>query len=215
MLERKTFSNREDWLAGRMNGIGASEAAAVVGMSPFETTYELWERKTGRRRDKDLSGSAVVEYGNRVEPVMRSMFQAEHPEFTVEYHQFDVLYQSERPWMTATLDGELIDEDGRRGVLEIKTAQVGKKVQYDKWRDAVPINYLAQTLHQMLVTGWDYVYLYAKLVKLNGDSELRTYLIRAEEHQEDMKWLLEQERAFWENNVLKDVAPPAILPTLK
>ena len=214
MLERKTFNNREEWLAGRMNGIGASEAAAVVGLSPFETTYELWERKTGRRRDKDLSGSAVVEYGNRLEPAMRTMFQAEHPELTVEYHQFDVLYQTERPWMTATLDGELIDESGRRGVLEIKTAQVGKKTQYDKWRDAVPINYLAQTLHQMLVTGWDYVYLYAKLVKLNGDSELRTYLITAEGHKEDMNWLLQEETKFWNEYILQQKAPPNVLPSL-
>lgn len=214
MLERKVFSSREEWLAGRVNGIGASEAAAVVGLSPFETTYELWERKTGRKRDKDLSGSAVVEYGNRLEPVCRAMFQAEHPELTVEYHQFDVLYQSERPWMTATLDGELTDADGRKGVLEIKTAQVGKKAQYDKWRDAVPVNYLAQTLHQMLVTGWDYVYLYAKLVKLNGDSELRTYLITAEGHKEDMNWLLQEETKFWNEYILQQKAPPNVLPSL-
>lgn len=214
MLQRKVFNNREDWLAGRMNGIGASEAAAVVGMSPFETTYELWERKTGRRRDKDLSGSAVVEYGNRIEPAMRTMFQAEHPEFTVEYHQFDVLYQSDRPWMTATLDGELIDESGRRGVLEIKTAQVGKKAQWEKWKDAIPSYYMCQVCQQLLVTGWEYAYLYAKLVKLNGDSELRTYYISAEEHKEDMNWLLQEETKFWNEYILQQKAPPNVLPSL-
>lgn len=214
MLERKVFSNREEWLAGRVNGIGASEAAAVVGLSPFETTYELWERKTGRKRDKDLSGSAVVERGNRIEPAMRTMFQAEHPEMKLEYHQFDVLYQDNRPWMTATLDGELTDADGRKGVLEIKTAQIGKAAQWEKWKDAIPSHYLCQLCHQLLVTGWDYAYLYAKLIKLNGDSELRTYYISAEEHKEDMEWLLSQEAKFWQGFIMSRKAPPNVLPSL-
>lgn len=214
MLQRKTFSNREEWLAGRTNGIGASEAAAAIGMSPFESQYELWQRKTGQRPAKDLSGNAAVEYGNRLEPCLRSMFQAEHPELTVEYHQFDVLYQSERPWMTATLDGELTGVEGARGVLEIKTAQISKAVQWEKWKDRVPDQYFIQVLWQMLVTGWDYVYLYAKLVKLNGDSELRTYYFSAEEHKEDMAWLLSQATKFWNEYVLQRKTPPNVLPSL-
>lgn len=214
MLKREAYQDRESWLAGRGNSIGASEAAAVVGLSPFETAYELWQRKTGRTRDKDLSGSSAVEYGNRLEPAMRTMFQAEHPELTLEYHQFDVLYREERPWMSATLDGELTDAEGRKYVLEIKTAQVGKKTQYDKWRDAIPTNYLCQCCHQLLVTGWEGVYLYAKLVKLNGDSELKTYLITAEEHKGDMEWLMKEEAMFWESNVKAGVPPKTILPGL-
>ena len=214
MLGRKTFNNRAEWLAGRTNGIGASEAAAAIGLSPFESQYELWQRKTGQRESKDLSGNAAVEYGNRLEPVCRAMFQAEHPELTVEYHQFDVLYQSERPWMTATLDGELTDADGRKGILEIKTSSVGKKTQWDAWRDAIPTHYMCQVCHQLLVTGWDYAYLYAKLVKLNGDSEIRTYLIKAEEHKEDMEWLLSQETKFWNEYILQQKAPPNVLPSL-
>ena len=214
MLQRKTFSNREEWLAGRTNGIGASEAAAAIGMSPFESQYELWQRKTGQRPAKDLSGNAAVEYGNRLEPIARAMFQAEHPELTVEYHQFDVLYQSERPWMTATLDGELTDADGRKGILEIKTSSVGKKTQWDKWHDAIPLNYRAQICHQLLVTGWDFAVLYAKLVKLNGDSELRTYWFEREDMKEEMDWLLEQETSFWNKFVATRTAPPATLPAL-
>ena len=214
MLQRKVYEDRASWLAGRGASIGASEAAAAIGMSPFETQYELWERKTGQRESKDLSGNAAVEYGNRLEPVCRAMFQAEHPELTVEYHQFDVLYQSERPWMTATLDGELTDENGKKYVLEIKTSQVGKKTQYDKWHDKIPEVYFCQCLHQLLVTGWQGVYLYAKLVKLNGDSELRTYYISAEEHKEDMEWLLSQETKFWNEYVLQRKTPPNVLPSL-
>lgn len=214
MLHRKIFNNREEWLAGRTNGIGASEAAAAIGMSPFESQYELWQRKTGQRESKDLSGNAAVEYGNRLEPCLRSMFQAEHPELTVEYHQFDVLYQSERPWITATLDGELTDKDGKKFVLEIKTASVTKSAQWEKWKDRVPENYYIQVLWQLLVTGWDGAYLYAKLVKLNGDSELRTYYFSAEEHKEDMAWLLKEAETFWQRYIVTRTAPPTTLPSL-
>lgn len=214
MLERKTFSDRAEWLAGRTNGIGASEAAAAIGMSPFETQYELWERKTGQRESKDLSGNAAVEYGNRLEPAMRVMFQAEHPELELDYHQYDILYQAENPWMTATLDGELTSADGKHGVLEIKTAQVGKAVQWERWKNAIPQNYYIQVLHQLIVTGWDYAYLFAKLVKLDGDSELRTYYFSAEEHKEEMEWLLGEETKFWKKNVLMRTPPLATLPSL-
>lgn len=213
MLERKTFRNREEWLAGRTAGIGASEAAATVGLSPFESAYELWERKTGQKPDKDLTGNPVIEYGNRLEPIVRSMFQAEHPELKVDYHQFDILYQTERPWITATLDGELTDENGRKGVLEIKTNSVGKKAQWDAWKDAIPVHYLCQVCQQLYVTGWDYAYLYAKLKKLNGDSELREYRIERSEHEEDIRWLVSEIDKFWEP-VKSGTPPPIMLPNL-
>lgn len=208
------FNNREEWLAGRVNGIGASEAAAAIGMSPFESQYDLWMRKTGQKGDKDLTGNAAVEYGNRIEPAMRVMFQAEHPELVLDYHQFDVLYRPDKPWMTATLDGELTDSEGHRYVLEIKTANVAKKVQYDKWHDQVPRQYYIQACWQLLVTGWDGVYLFAKLMKLNGDSELRTYFIDRESHKEDMAWLESEVERFWKGNVTEMSAPKAMLPSL-
>ena len=214
MLKRKVYEDRESWLAGRSVSIGASEAAAAIGMSPFESQYDLWLRKTGQRESKDLSGNAAVEYGNRLEPVCRAMFQAEHPELKLEYHQFDVLYQTERPWMTATLDGELTDKDGKKFVLEIKTASVTKSAQWEKWKDRVPENYYIQVLWQLLVTGWDGAYLYAKLVKLNGDSELRTYYFSAEEHKEDMAWLLKEAEKFWQRYIVTRTAPPITLPSL-
>ena len=213
MLKRIVYNDRESWLAGRGKSIGASEAAAAIGMSPFESPYELWARKTGRVPAKDLSGNSAVERGNRIEPAMRTMFQAEHPGMKVEYHQFDILFQKERPWITATLDGELTDENGRKGILEIKTSSVGKKTQWDAWRDAIPTHYMCQVCQQLYVTGWDFVALYAKLTKLNGDSELREYRIERSEHEEDIRWLVSEIDKFWK--LVESGTPPQImLPNL-
>lgn len=208
MLERLHYENREDWLANRAKSIGASEAAAAVGLSPFMSRRDLWEEKTGRKKHADLSENAAVQYGIRLEPVMRDMYQAEHPDTKVEYYPYDVLYESTRPWMTCTLDGELTEPDGRKGVLEIKTAQLGKKVQWDNWQDAVPSWYYTQVCHQLIVTGWDFAVLYAKLVKIDGDSQIRTYRFERENLQEDMDWLLRKETAYWQNFIVTDEAPP-------
>ena len=40
--------NRKDWLKIRKQGIGASDAAAAVGISPYQSPLELWMIKTGR-----------------------------------------------------------------------------------------------------------------------------------------------------------------------
>ena len=114
--ERLSFETREEWLAARGRGIGASESAAACGISPFMTNFDLYMLKTGKAEPADLTGNAAVELGRRAEEPLRQLFIAEHPEYTLEYHPDDMLYQKERPWLYATLDGELIAPDGRRTI---------------------------------------------------------------------------------------------------
>lgn len=212
---RKRYPNREKWLEGRRGGIGASECAAVLGISPFQSNVDVWAEKTGRVSAKDLSGNEAVAYGIRLEDAMRCMFAAEHPEIVLEYHQYDILFQSDLPWITATLDGELIEtETGRRGILEIKTVQALTRAVWEKWRNAVPPYYYAQVCHQMQATGFDFCILYAKLVGRDGDSSLRAYRFNREDSAEDMAYIVERETEFWKNNVIADKRPALILPSL-
>jgi len=198
MLKRLTFETREEWLAGRLRGIGGSEAAAAVGMSPWATPLQLWKQKIGAAVPKDISGNAAVEQGVRMEPAIRTFFAARHPELTVEYHQFDILYQEERPWLFATLDGELTAADGKHGVLELKTATPNGKAGWAEWADGkMKPAYYIQCCHQLLATGYDFVYLFAALYSMNGDITLREYEIWREDVQDDLNWLLERETTFW------------------
>lgn len=212
MLERISYPDRESWLAGRFQSIGASEAAAVIGQSPFMSNVELWRLKTGRDAPKDLSTNEHVQYGNRLEGPLRNLFEAEHPELTVVHHPFDVLYQTERPWLTATLDGELTEvATGRKGILEIKTADVSRSVQYAKWKNAIPQNYFVQIIHQFLATGYDFAYMYAQLRFSNGDSQIKGIRFDRKDYKADIDWLLPREEKFWNVNVLEDKRPNRIL----
>lgn len=199
MLKRLTFENRESWLAGRAVGIGASEAAAAVGMSPWQTPIELWKLKTGQVQPKDLSENAAVQVGVTWEPILRDLFSATHDEYQVNHFAYDILYQSERPWMFATLDGELYEiETGKNGILEIKTATPNGKAGWDNWNNGnMPQNYYIQTLHQLLATGFDFVRLFACLFSMDGSYTIKTYEIEREDVKDDMQWLLAEETRFW------------------
>lgn len=61
---RKVFKDRESWLEGRENGIGASEASAVLGFSPWLSSIELWKRKVGLVTPREIVGNAAIDRGN-------------------------------------------------------------------------------------------------------------------------------------------------------
>jgi putative phage-type endonuclease len=189
-------NSREDWLNARGGHIGASEAGAILGYG-FMSKIDLWKIKTGRAVAKDLSDNEAVSYGNRAEPALRDLFMAKHPELQLFYRPYDFVYQEERPWLRATLDGELLDEDNDRGILEIKTATLKSKADWQKWNGRVPDGYLGQISHQLLATEATYVYLFAELTGANGDSTLREYLFLREDMEDNMAYLLQEEEKFW------------------
>lgn len=211
MLEYEKHDTRDEWLANRNDHIGASEAGAILGLG-FISKVDLWKIKTGRAKSRDLSGNASVAYGTRAEEPLRQLFMAKHPELKLEYRPYDFVYQSERPWLRATLDGELFDTVNGKGILEIKTATLMSKADWAKWNDRVPDTYFSQLVHQFLATRFDYAYLFAELIGADGNSSLREYLFLRDEVQEDMDYLLEEEEKFWQC-VVSDKIPavPLIL----
>lgn len=211
MVERLHFENRKDWLAGRTNGIGASEMAAIVGLHPWLSATELWQLKTGRKKKADLSSDAAVSLGVRSEDALRNLFMAKHyGDFELEYYPFDMLFQKERPWQYATLDGELIRKtDGKRGILEIKTATpIG--VKWKEWDGKIPQYYYIQILSQFLATGYEFAYLFAALFTQDGNIICKEYEFAREDCEADIKWLLEKATEFW-GRVQRNEMPPTVL----
>ena len=199
---------RDEWLSARGGHIGASEASAILGLG-YMSKLDLWKIKTGKAKAKDLSDNESVAYGNRAEDALRSLFMAKHPELTLTYRPYDFVYQEERPWLRATLDGELLDEDGDRGILEIKTATLMSKADWQKWNGRVPDGYLCQVSHQLLATGFRFVYLQAELIG-KTESIIREYLFLREDMDDNMEYLLAEEEKFW-RNVVENTVPSAPL----
>lgn len=200
MLERLHFEDRESWIAGRQHGFGGSDAAAAVGLSPWMTPLDLWKIKIGASEQNDLSDNSAVQTGVKWEPVLRELYKHTHEEYIVEHHPYDILYQSERPWLFATLDGEMVErETGRKGVLEIKTATPNGKAGWEKWANgSMPQNYYVQVLHQLLATGYDFVRLFACLFSMDGSYTIKEHEIERDDAKEDMEWLFGKESELWE-----------------
>lgn len=190
LVSTKSLS-RQEWLEVRNGGIGSSDAAAAIGLSPYKSPLELWLEKTGRKAPDDLSQSEAVFWGTTLEPVLAKVY-AERTGNKVRRVNA-VLQHPEHPFMLANLDRAI----GADGVLEIKTAGHHSAVF---WEDGIPEAYQCQVLHQLAVTGKGW----ADVAVLIGGQDFRIY--RIERDDEKVSALVEREARFWQK-VMKDTAP--------
>lgn len=210
------LGSREAWLEARAGRIGGSEASAVFGLNPYMTNTELWEIKTGRKIPEDISDRPYVKYGHDAEPHLRELFALDYPGYKVGYIDNNLFVNSRYPWAHASLDGWLRDEEGRFGILEIKTTNILQSMQKEKWNDRVPDNYYLQVLHYMMVMEADFAVLKAQLkYDYNSDIFIQTrhYMIERADVEEDIGLLIEKESDFW-NMVKADIRPATILPEI-
>ena len=148
------FENEQQWLKGRMNGIGGSDASVTIGRNPYKSNVELYEEKIGKAVPEDISDKPCVIYGNKAEEPIRELFQADHPEFKVDYHEFRILQSKKYPFMQASLDGELTDQDGRKGILEIKTSSINQSMGNSimmSWNQILMKRQVRDSIHRQLI----------------------------------------------------------------
>lgn len=215
MVEMKVLSSHEEWLKARTE-IGGSDASAIVGMNPYKSNVELWKEKAYGIEPVDISDKPYVKYGTEAEPLLRELFKLDYPEYQVCYEENNIWFNDKYPWAHASLDGWLIDQDGRKGIWECKTTNILQSMQKEKWDHRIPDNYYIQVLHYLMVTEFDFVILKAQLKSVYGENvylQTRHYPIERSEVEEDIKYLIEEESKFWEHVQMKK-APALKLPEI-
>ena len=208
--------DREEWLAMRQKvGIGGSDSGTVLGLNPWCSNVQLWRQKTGQEVPEDISDKPAVRFGKIAEEHIRELFILDYPDMDVQYHEFWMYCNDAYPWQFATLDGELTEDTGRRGILEIKTTTIQNKTQWDEWENGIPQRYYAQVLHQLSATGWNFAILraYIRYYK-NGDfrAAVRDYKIERDDVLDDIAYLREQEMRFMD--CVNSGKPPAAIITM-
>lgn len=183
ILSVKDAEDHEKWLEARAIGIGGSDAAVIMGMNQYKSTYQLWLEKTGQVEPPDLSGNQYVYWGTKNEANIADWFQEETGK---KVKRLGTLRSKEYPFMLANVDRTVVGENAG---LEIKTAGVR---QYRKWKDdEIPDAYYCQCLHYMAVTGAGYWYISVLL----GGNEAKWK--RIERNEEDIQHLIMAETDFW------------------
>lgn len=192
---RLSEMTREDWLAARREGIGGSDAAAILGMSPYESAYDVWLDKTGRTESKEVSLPMML--GQELEETVARLWAAESSKRVM---RSGFMYRScDHKWMLANVDRVVVGENAG---LECKTTSSLTNIRRLKSGD-FPDTYYAQCVHYMAVTGADRWYL--AILELGCSPKFHMFTL--DRDQEEIALLIENEREFWENHVLTGTAP--------
>jgi len=189
-------SRAPEWLELRNTGIGASDIAVVLGLSPWKTPFQLWAEKTGLRPPDDLSDNEPVFWGSRLESIIVEVFgeRTKRPVLRAG----ELLRSRAHPWALSTLDA-WTGEGGPLWPLEIKTTS---SRHADAWAEGPPDHYMAQVQQQLLVTGEER----ATVACLLGGQRLIWCDIEREERWINM--ILRHGAEFW--RLVEERDPPAV-----
>lgn len=184
--------SREEWLNLRRQGIGGSDAGAIVGLSRFVTPYTVWADKTGRLPERE--DSEAMRQGRDLEGYVASRFEEETGK---KVRRRNVMFQHDQhDFILANIDREVV---GERAGLECKTTSMMNLRQYKNGE--YPDAYYTQCVHYLAVTGWERWYL-AVLVLNQG-----FYVFTIERDEEEIAALVGAEVDFWNQYVATDTAP--------
>src|SRR3990167_10245335 len=90
------------WLEERRKGIGGSDIAAIRGLSPWKTAYQVYEEK--RKEVGEGEGNTATDGGRRLEPAIRQWY-SDQTGRSVKLPD-KILYHKKYPFMLASLRSE-------------------------------------------------------------------------------------------------------------
>lgn len=193
MIEK--YATRDLWMERRqkVNGIGASEAAAVLGANPFVTALEVYANKRSQADERQMP--EAVEWGTRLEgPILDGYQERSGRELN---RGFFFAQSPDHPWLCASPDA--LQDEGA-AVVEVKN--VGARMA-EQWADEPPLYYQIQVQHQMAATGLEH----GTLVALIGGQKLVWFDV--ERNHKFIAVLVERLAAFWE--CVESGTPPAVV----
>ena len=186
--------DREHWLAERRNGIGGSDAAAVLGVNEYQSPFSIWAQKV---QGTEVAENAAMRWGRLLEPVVLQAFAEDAQRELFPPPPWTIFAREDRPWQRCTPDSFFRREE-ELAIVQVKcTAERNA----DDWEGSGPLMYQIQIQHEMLVTGVQH----GTLVVLIGNRELRW--IDVEPNPAFCEAMTVSESQFWEL-VQRETPPP-------
>lgn len=192
------YISEDDWLVKREKGITSTDVAAILGIKDnyIQTPFQVWQRKTSNEPPKKFMSSAAS-FGLRIEKTIAKQFA---DETGLKVRDSKALYQSTiHPCLLTSIDRFVWDEEGNKGILEIKTIS---RWVFKQWESGIPLKFFTQVNHQMYILGVPFVYFALWITESREIIKVRL--------ERDDKYLEKQVKIlvdFWENNVVKMMPP--------
>lgn len=182
------------WLEERRRSLGASDMAAILGLSPHATPLDVYRAKLGVDAGMDEELAFI---GHAEEYTIARWLRRFHPELGVIRRGF-MARSTESPWIHATFDRFSLRRREWRPI-QLKTAHA---FAGDAWEDGAPDAVQAQVQAELYVhgaaSGWAVGFVGGRTFHLHP-------IARDEEFIRDV--MLPAARTFWEEHVLARVAP--------
>jgi putative phage-type endonuclease len=209
-----TTNARDEWLADRRSGIGGSDIAAILGLSPWKTAVDVWLDKTGQSTEDAIGNAEAVRWGTLLEDVVAREYSERTGSAVQRVNR--ILRHPEHEWAIGNIDRAIVSPGSRvrvaddggtllgaSGLLEVKTASAYKAGDWgrDSDEDAVPVHYQAQVMWYMALTGRAW----ADVAALIGGQRMVIRRIYADD--ETIAAMLERANEFWHKHVLKRTPP--------
>jgi putative phage-type endonuclease len=167
----------QEWLEARRKGLGGSDIAGIMGLSPWKSTYQIYMDKKGRIPFEEENDQ--MKWGKLMEPTLRQFYS--NTTGRLVRVPDGIIYHPEYPFLFANPDG--ITDDRR--VVELKTARYNKGWG-EPGTNEVPDAYALQVQHYMFVLGFDVTDVvvsigggYPVLYIVPADPELQALILEA------------------------------------
>lgn len=176
-----------EWLQWRKGGIGGSDAAAVLGLSPFKSRQQLLLELTGQVQAEEAN--YAMRRGTRLEPVARREYEERigrtMPAICGQHDELE--------WMRASFDGLSLCGEV---ILEIKWPNVD--AHQAALSGTVPEYYLCQVQHQLYVSGASVCHYWSCSENKRFRQDELFALVEVRPDAEYIGRLLIEEMSFWE-----------------
>lgn len=196
--------SREAWIRERSKSIGASDAAAILGASPWRSKLDVYAEKVLALDsiDAGVAPPLVVEteemeWGTALEDPIAQKFAERTHLIVAAPTPFSLYRPTDLQIAHATPDRFLMKPDrqfvdAESGLLEIKTTAGWKA---EEWEDDAPLHVTVQIQAQMFVLGlsWGYV------TVLIGGQKMRSFEVQADPSFHEL--LADEIRRFWKTHV--------------
>ena len=183
-----------EWLEWRKGGIGGSDIATILGLSPFEdaTRENLLREKTERwQRTRNFA----MRRGTRLEPIARRAYETAYrtdaPPVCIQHDSV--------PWGRGSLDGlcrhRFDAGHGKPWILELKAP--AWETHSAALAGIVPDYYRVQCQYQLWVAGIDLCHFASYTEHTRFKEKDRLAVVPVRENAEEQARILEAAEAFW------------------